>query len=145
MFPWLRLATAAIIIMGVTQPHLALAQGTLLRSTPSSIKNAGPPSDKVRVEYATIRVRDGKAILRFEAASLDKTCDLSGNKSAWLQIQLKDANGELTPFVNATVAEVQERGGYQAHIKDVSNVFQDPELFSFASGFNMRMIGGVAC
>ena len=145
---------ALSITISIAGPASAEHPEGLLRSNQDSIKNW--KGEKVRVEYAIIELSNGEAKLSFEAASMDAKCDLNGNRSAWLQIQLTDSNKEpLGPFKQVWVASVGSPGGYQPHDniglhescteRCANERFSDTLLFKLAHGFNMRMPGGVSC
>ncbi len=149
---------AIIFALSITIPIAGAAWADhpkgLLRSNQSSIKNW--KGKKVRVEYAIVEIQNGKAMLSFEAASMDAKCNLGGTRSAWLQIQFTDSNKEpLGPFKQVWVASVSSRGGYEAHDniglhltctgRCSNERFSDTILFRHAHGFNMRMVGGVSC
>jgi hypothetical protein len=96
----------------------------------------------VRVNRATVTVKDDcSAILSFVAAAME-VVEVHGNDGPWLKFALLGPNGPLKTLEQIHVVTVSQCGGYQRHTVTLpGNVVPEADL-RVATGFMLDMPGG---
>lgn len=132
-----------ILLSALTFGTAALAEGQpVLMANQDSVFDQ---SEKLRVDQAIIILDAADYVMEFRASSMDKECDFTGSRAAWLNVQMVGSDHQvLGPMRQVKVASVTSAGGYEAHRVNLTDLIS-VALIKLSTSFNMAMPGRANC